>query len=93
MLRQFIFLFITIIALIATIVFTIYAVQDYLALMAAYTAFEHVAGHTHDMSALFVAEARQNVFRINLFAEGVWALLSAILATLGLLGMNRQNLK
>ncbi len=69
------------------IIFTVYAVQDYRALMAAYQQFEHIARSSHDLSALFVAESQQNIFRINLFAEGVWALLSAIVAAIGVHGL------
>ncbi|HVF84450.1 MAG TPA: hypothetical protein VM821_00600 [Abditibacteriaceae bacterium] len=39
------------------------------------------------MSVLFVAEANQNIHRVNLFADVVWALLGAILAAIGLHGL------
>lgn len=37
--------------------------------------------------AILLAEARQNAHRINVFADGTWTLLSAILAALGLNGL------
>ncbi|MBI3944963.1 MAG: hypothetical protein HY321_03525 [Armatimonadetes bacterium] len=40
-----------------------------------------------DLRALFVAEASQDVHRINVFCEGVWGLLGAILAGIGLHGI------
>ena len=40
-----------------------------------------------DLATLFVADARQNIHRINLFADVVWALLGAILAAIGLHGL------
>ena len=39
------------------------------------------------MSVLFVAEARQNIHRINVFADVVWALLGAIVAAIGIHGL------
>jgi hypothetical protein len=64
-----------------------YALLDWAALQKAYTHFEHVAGTSSSMSSLFVAEARQNIHRVNLFAEVVWALLGAIIAALGIHGL------
>lgn len=45
-----------------------------------------VAGNG-DLRAAFVAEARQNIHRINLFADVVWALLGLILSALGTIGL------
>jgi hypothetical protein len=64
-----------------------YALQDWAVLKASYSHYEKLAMAGADLRALFVAEARQNVFRINLFAEGVWALLGAILAAIGIHGL------
>ena len=69
------------------LIFGYYALLDWAALQTAYRHFEQLAQHSADMSALFVAEAMQNAHRINLFAEGVWTLLSAILMSIGIIGM------
>jgi hypothetical protein len=62
-------------------------------LQKAYTNFARAAGTSSNMSALSVAEARQNLHRINLFADVVWALLNAIIAAIGIHGLcvNSQN--
>lgn len=39
------------------------------------------------VQAILLAEASQNAHRINVFADGTWALLSAILAAVGLNGL------
>jgi hypothetical protein len=45
------------------------------------------------MPTLFVAEAQQNIHRINLFADVVWALLGAIVGAIGIHGLcvNQQK--
>ncbi|MEM9539077.1 MAG: hypothetical protein AAGA60_06145 [Cyanobacteria bacterium P01_E01_bin.42] len=67
--------------------FGYYALIDWDALQLAYVNFDNVARESPDLTALFAAEARQNVHRINLFAEGVWTLQSAILGAIGLHGI------
>ncbi len=69
------------------VVFGYYALVDWSALQMAYAHFEQVAGRSSDMRTVFVAEAEQNIHRLNLFADGVWALLSAILGAIGLHGL------
>ena len=64
-----------------------FALKDWAALQNAYANFAHVAATSSDMSLLFVAEAKQNIHRINLFADGVWALLGAIVAAIGIHGL------
>jgi hypothetical protein len=64
-----------------------YALKDWAALQTAERQFETLAGRSADLSALFVAEAKQNIHRINLFAQGVWTLLSAIVAAIGVHGL------
>jgi hypothetical protein len=59
------------------------ATCDWHALQRAYVHFIQVSSASHDMNALFVAESVQNIHRINIFAEVVWALLSAIIACIG----------
>jgi hypothetical protein len=68
-------------------IFGYVALKDWALLRAAYREFDTVALNSTDMSSLFVTEARQNIHRINLFADGVWTLLSAILAAIGLHGL------
>ncbi|MBW3635767.1 MAG: hypothetical protein KY445_04775 [Armatimonadetes bacterium] len=62
-----------------------YALVDWGALRRAYAVFS--ASQNGDLKTVFVAEARQNIHRINLFADVVWALLSAILAVVSALGL------
>jgi len=69
------------------IVFGHYAFVDWKALQEAYHFYQRVALSDSDMRQLYVAETDQNIHRINLFANGVWALLSAILGAVGLVGI------
>jgi hypothetical protein len=46
-----------------------------------------VAG-TGQVASIMAADATQNIHRINLFAEGVWALQSALIAAVGIHGVN-----
>jgi hypothetical protein len=62
-----------------------YSQFDWHELQRAYAAFK--MAETSDLKTVFVAEARQNIHRINLFADVVWALLSAILATVSATGL------
>jgi hypothetical protein len=68
-------------------IFGYYALVDWNALQQAYNAFASVAQSKPNLETLFVAEAWQNIHRINLFADGVWTLLSAIIASIGLHGI------
>lgn len=70
-----------------------YALLDWAALQKAYAHFSRLTGASSSLSALFVAEARQNIHRINLFADVVWALLGAIIAAIGIHGLcvNSRN--
>jgi hypothetical protein len=67
------------------VVFGYYALVDWDKLIVAYRQFEQVSPAA-DLPTLFKAEAQQNIHRINLFAEGVWFLLSAIIVAIGLHG-------
>jgi hypothetical protein len=60
---------------------------DWAALRAADARFEQLAQQNAGLTALFIAEARENVHRINCFAEGVGVLLGGILAAIGLHGL------
>jgi hypothetical protein len=68
-------------------VFGFYALVDWKELQTAYAHFTSVAQTERNLSVLFVAEAQQNIHRINLFADGVWCLLSALLTAIGLHGL------
>jgi len=68
-------------------VFGHFALIDWDALQKAYLNFEAVSQSSASLPALFVAEAQQNIHRINLFADGVWTLLSAIFGAIGIHGM------
>ena len=52
---------------------------DWPALQKADAAFLKAAAQNARFETLFALEARQNIHRINLFADGVWCLLGAIL--------------
>jgi hypothetical protein len=64
-----------------------YAFKDWAELQRAYAHFAQVASSSKEMSVLFVAESKQNIHRINLFADVVWALMGALLAAIGLHGL------
>src|SRR5690349_5067468 len=52
-----------------------------------YARFETVSRGSDSMRELFIAEAHQNIHRVNLFADGVWVLLGAIPAAIRLVGL------
>jgi hypothetical protein len=70
------------------IIFGYFALIDWKFLQEAYNYFAKVIQAKSSLEVLFVAEAQQNIHRINLFADGVWTLLSAILAAIGLHGIS-----
>jgi len=59
------------------------ASQDYLVLMPAYEALGDGIQTGKPLRDIVAADAMQNVHRINVFAEGTWALLGALMASLG----------
>lgn len=67
--------------------FSYFALIDWNTLQTAYQVFADAVQASSSLEKLFVAEAQQNIHRINLFADGVWTLLSAILAAIGLHGI------
>ena len=86
--RQRLLLLVLIVPGIAGFVFCLYyALLDWAALQKAYTQFERIASSSRDQSTLFIAEAKQNIHRINLFADVVWALLCAVIAAIGIHGL------
>lgn len=64
-----------------------YALKDWSELRAAYHTYHALAGTNADLRALFAAYSAQDIHRINLFADGVWALLGLVLAAIGLHGL------
>jgi len=71
----------------ATLVSGYNLLHDWAALRIAFTRFEQLAARPASLNALFVAEARQNLYRLNCFAYGAGVLLGAILAAIGLHGL------
>jgi len=67
--------------------FAYWAVVDYAALNQADAEFLTVINNGSDLKTVFIAESRQQIHRINLFAEGVWALQSGVFAAIGLHGV------
>lgn len=49
------------------------------------------ASKSAELRTLFVLESRQNVHRVNLFADGVWALLCAIGSVVCALGLRFEK--
>ena len=75
------------------VIFGYYCLVDWAALQADYAHYVQVAASSADLRAVFVAESQQNIHRINLFAEGVWALLAAILAAIGVHGIVQMRVR
>lgn len=65
-------------------IFGYYALIDWGQLDLAFVAYQKVLQNSTELSAIFKAEAAQNIHRINVFADGVWTLLSAILGAIGI---------
>ncbi|MBE9137884.1 hypothetical protein IQ254_11890 [Nodosilinea sp. LEGE 07088] len=72
-------------------VFGYYALVDWGALQLAYQNYEAVINQNSGLEAIFVAHGSQNIHRINLFAEGTWTLLSALLAIVGIHGLSTRR--
>ena len=72
-------------------IFGYYAIVDWNALQIAYVHFEAIAQHATDLRTLTVADSEQNIHRINLFADGAWTLLSAILSTVAFTGFLKKR--
>ncbi len=65
-----------------------YLLPEWIALEASYQYYNRVANSPlSTMSDLFVAEATQNVHRINCFAEGVGVLMGVAIAAIGIHGI------
>ena len=74
------------VGLCGAIFFGYYTLVDFALLREAYA---HLLKLTPAASiqTILLAEARHNAHRINVFADGTWTLLSAILAAIGLHGL------
>jgi hypothetical protein len=66
--------------------FGYFCLVDYAALRDNFARFQ-AATPTADLKTLFVLESRQNMHRINVFADGVWALMCLGIAGLGVHGL------
>ena len=85
--RQLLLLLLTVVPGVAgVVIFGYFALKDWDSLQIAYREYARVIVESSDISALFVAEAQQNIHRINLFADGTWTLLTSILAAIGIHG-------
>lgn len=73
--------------IIGVVIFGYNSLIDWNALQEAYKNFSTISQNSPDLPTLFTAEAQQNIHRINLFAEGVWTLQSAMFAAIGLHGI------
>jgi len=80
-------LFTTVPGIVGVTIFGYFAFQDWEQMQQDYDYFTALVEQSSSLEALFVAEAQQNIHRINLMTDGIWALLSAILAAIGLHGV------
>jgi len=87
MARQLLLAFITLAGLCACTVSGYYALQDWHALNVHYARFERLCNSAADLRSIVIADAQQNAFRVNVFADGTWVLLGAILAAVGVHGL------
>jgi len=56
------------------VVFGFYTLVDWAALDQAYLEWETAVQQSADLTTLMARATRQNIHRINVFAEGVWSL-------------------
>jgi hypothetical protein len=85
--RLVVLLFLTVVPGVAgVIVFGHSALQDWNQLQIDYQHYQQTFQTSVDLALLLKAESAQNIHRINLFADGVWVLLSAILGAIGIHG-------
>ena len=64
-----------------------FALVDWDQLQTDYDHFREVSASDADLREVFVAWASQDIHRTNLFADGVWFLLGALLMGLGVHGL------
>ncbi|MEM1278894.1 MAG: hypothetical protein AAGG53_02475 [Cyanobacteria bacterium P01_H01_bin.152] len=68
-------------------VFGFYTLIDWAELDQAYLEFEKSIQASADLNTLLAQATKQNAHRINVFAEGVWFLLCAIVVAIGIHGL------
>lgn len=73
--------------LLAALVSGYYVLQDWASLNLYYARFESLVMSAAPQRSLFIAQAHQNAFRINCFADGVGVMLGAILCAIGVHGL------
>lgn len=66
---------------------TVFLMADWRALSGAFTRLEAAAAAQHDLRAITIAQGYAHIYRINCFADGVGALLGAILTSVGIHGL------
>jgi hypothetical protein len=66
--------------------FSYFTLQDWAALQKNYAQFAQLTPQS-PTGAILLADARQNMHRINVFADGTWALLCAIIAAISVHGL------
>jgi hypothetical protein len=71
----------------AAVVFGYYALIDWAALEEAYQQFELATQQSAELTVVLARATQQDIHRINVFAEGVWFLLSLIIVAIGLHGI------
>lgn len=76
------YLFVLLPGALGTLFFAYFTSIDYAELRRAYAAFER-ASRSADLRAITMAEAHQNIHRINVFADGVWTLMCLLLFGMG----------
>ncbi len=59
------------------------AIEDWCSLQVAYAHYQTMINEPSSLTSIAIANSQQNIQRINLFADGVWTLLSAILFAIG----------
>jgi hypothetical protein len=85
--RRALLVFITVAGLCAVVASGYFGSLDWPALNRSYARFEQLANGSADLRSIVIAEAQQNAFRTNVFADGTWLLLGAILAAIGVHGL------
>ena len=78
---------VTLLGVLAVVVCAYYLVGDWRILDSAYPEFQRVAAGRPGLQDLFLAYARQDVHRMNCFADGVGLLLGALIAAVGVHGL------
>lgn len=79
--------FVVLPGIVGIVIFGYHALIDWAALEEAFVQFDTARQQSAALEVLFATATQQDIHRINVFAEGVWVLLSAILAAIGLHGI------